>query len=148
MFSSKSIESQSGNVLVEMTALIIIAISFVGAALDLGAAYFVAHTVQTATREGARIAATVPLTTENTREIIYSIQHVIDQTPFVHGRANITSTTPFRATADADIEDCDRVITVTTQASVSPFFLPVIGVTSIPIERSSTMRFERQGLCF
>lgn len=131
--------NSKGQSIVEFTLLLPLLIILVGGLTDLGVAFLVSIGVQNSVREGARIAVT---TEDLIGDDIGVLGAVMDRIPAIGQFSSIvvTNTAPSDAT-------CQAEVTVTASGNYNFIFLGIIGFTSIPISRSTTMRYEDRPLC-
>lgn len=128
-----------GQSLIEFSLLLPFLIILIGGLTDFGVAFFVSIGLQNAVREGAREAATTQTLTSNDAGVHSA---VVEQIPAISYFTNIavTNTPPSDTT-------CTAEVTVTASGTYNFTFLTYIGFSSIPISRSTTMRYEGGPLC-
>ena len=131
-----------GQTLVEVSLILPLLVILVGAAVDWGLAFFVSHVVQNAAREAVRAGVTQTPTSNIAVQALAQAQAVIPDTPLFSSfrdTANITVTGPSGACPNKEV-------TVTISGPFNFMFLRLFNFASVPITRSSTMRWERQPL--
>ncbi len=137
---TKTSKSNSrGQGIVEFTLVLPLLLVLVGGATDWGLGFFVSHVVQNASREGARIAVTLPNLTANDARVLAAVNSKIPGISLFSG-FTVTSTTPAGPL-------CGQEVTVQVAGSYSFSFLRLLGFTTIPISRATTMRYELQQPC-
>jgi Flp pilus assembly protein TadG len=141
----KRYRRSKGQSIVELTLLTPLILAALYIPADFGIAFFTAHLVQNATREAARIGASM---------------NPFDQTKVENEATNRLPTGRFVVTspvsADLDGDDtsaCMRRVLVTVSGTYSPFLyqlinlvVPGASVSTISITRSTAMRFDSQPL--
>ena len=128
-----------GQSVVEMTLMLPFLLILVGGATDWGLAFLASNVVQNAAREGARLAATLQNLEADDPRVLDAIDANI---PDVGLFSSIT-----RTNAAPTGAACEQAVTVQVSVNYSFTFLRLIGLKDpIPIEHSTTMRYERQSL--
>ena len=128
-----------GQALIEFTLILPFLLILVGGAVDWGMAFFTSHIAQNAAREGARIAVTLPNLTSDDSRVTSAVQPKIPD-------VNLFSDFTVSNTAPAGTT-CGEEVTVTIDGSYNFTFLRLIGLNSLPLSRSTTMRYEHQEIC-
>ena len=138
-YSKPLTRSSKGQALIEFTLILPFLLLLVGGAVDWGMAFFTSHIAQNAAREGARIAVTLPNLTSDDARVTSAVQPKI---PDINLFSNFTvsNTAPAGTT-------CGEEVTVTVDGSYNFTFLRLMGVNSLPLSRSTTMRYEHQAIC-
>jgi Flp pilus assembly protein TadG len=134
-----------GQSIVELTLLTPLILAALYIPADFGIAFYTAHLVQNATREAARIGASMNPFVQTTVE-----NEATNRLPT--GRFVVTS--PVTADLDGDsASTCMRRVRVTVTGEYSPFLyqlinlvVPGASVSPISITRSTAMRFDSQPL--
>jgi Flp pilus assembly protein TadG len=142
----KLYRSSKGQSIVELTLLTPLILAALYIPADFGIAFFTAHLVQNATREAARIGASMNPFNQTTVE-----NEAANRLPT--GRFVLSS--PVSADLDgSSTSTCMRRVRVTVTGTYSPFLYQLINLvvpganvsTTISITRSTAMRFDSQPL--
>jgi hypothetical protein len=144
--TQKLYRRSKGQSIVELTLLTPLILAALYIPADFGIAFYTAHLVQNATREAARIGASMNPFDKTTVET-----EATNRLPT--GRFVVTS--PVSADLDGDdTSTCMRRVRVTVTGEYSPFLYQLINLvvpgasvsTTISITRSTAMRFDSQPL--
>ncbi len=123
--------NRKGVAIIEFAFVLPILLVFLGGAIDFGVAFFVSHTVQNAAREGARLGVSMEDLTPDDARVR---QRVLDRLP------SGSLFDPFRANISQTFANCE--VSVTVEGPSPYFFLQIINLDSLTIERNVTMRYE------
>src|SRR5262245_52637352 len=140
----KLYRSSKGQSIVELTLLTPLLLAALYIPADFGIAFYTAHLVQNATREAARIGASMNPFNQTTVE-----NEATNRLPTT-GRFVVSSVS---ANLDSGSPTCMRRVQVTVSGTYSPFLyqlinlvVPGASVSTISINRSTAMRFDSQPL--
>src|SRR5262245_38626164 len=125
-----------GQTIVEVTLIIPLLITLVGAAVDWGLVFFVSHVVQNAVRSGARLAVTkaTPFSATTVKD---EVRRVIPDTSLFSGFRN-TATIQVTCVAGTP-----PFLKVQTTGVFSFYFMRIMGLSTITLTRDATMKYER-----
>ena len=125
-----------GQTIVEVTLIIPLLITLVGAAVDWGLVFFVSHVVQNAVRSGARLAVTkaTPVSATTVKD---EVRRVIPDTALFSGFRN-TATIQVTCVAGTP-----PFLKVQTTGVFNFYFMRLMGLSTITLTRDATMKYER-----
>ncbi len=130
---NKGKKKERGQSLVEFTLLFPIFLILLAGVTEFGFMYLTAHTIQHATREGARYAITIEDLTANDSRVIDHTESFIPSGEFYSGFTNISNT----AVTNCSVSD---QVTVTISGDYDFVALNVLGLSSLPMSFPTTMR--------
>jgi Flp pilus assembly protein TadG len=142
---------RKGQALVEMTLMLPIILIFVGGLTDVGLAFFVGTSLQNAVREGARLAAAGVASATVQAEVANRVYAPNMFTP-AFSSGNVTVSGP-----NAVASGCQDVggaaspqqsFTVTATGTYNYLFLRMVGLSTVSMSRSGTMRSEGTDICY
>jgi hypothetical protein len=127
-----------GENVVEVTLIFLLLVLLVGAAVDWGLVFLTSHVAQNATREGARWAVTRASLSE--AEVEEQVRQRIPDIPLFAS---------FRDSAriEVDCSDSPPVIKITTSGAVPYYFMRIIGLSTVNVQRWASMKYERTDSC-
>ena len=133
-----------GSIITEFAILLPLITVILGGTIDWSMACLASHVAQDVARSGARTAVTVspslysirqPLIESSLRAKLSDIKYItlVNSGVVVNPPTDITSEPTNQ-----------EMVNVEVSAEYKPFFLRIFGITSIPIEANSVMRYEWQ----
>jgi Flp pilus assembly protein TadG len=144
---------RKGQALVEMTLMLPIILIFVGGLTDVGLAFFVGTSLQNAVREGARLKANDPTMANATvqAEVANRVYAPNMFTP-AFSSGNVTVSGPNAVASGCQdaggAASPQQSFTVTATGTYSYLFLRMVGLSTVSMSRSSTMRSEGTDICY
>jgi len=126
---------EKGQSLLEFALIFTVLMLMVAGITEIGFLYVTAHTIQNASREGARMAIMLEALEDNDPRIINRIRDLIPATDFYSGfRDGITNN---------QITDCDLSdeVTVTITGDYHFVALSLIGLSGIDLSFPTTVRY-------
>jgi Flp pilus assembly protein TadG len=149
----KKIGKSKGQALTEFALILPLLIVIVGGAVDFGLLFLVSNVVQNASREGVRVAVTLPgpIVTPTDPRIDSAVKAKYPEVGLFSG-LTVTNTEPTGAVCQQDMSVTVSGVTynyIFLGLVTAP--LPLLGFpefqTSVPIARTTAMRYESQVLC-
>jgi Flp pilus assembly protein TadG len=128
-----------GQAIVEFSLILPFMLLLIGGAVDFGIAFFTSHVAQNAAREGARTAVTLTFLGENDERVSTTVKQKIPDV-YLFSDFTVSNTPPAGTT-------CGEEVTVTIRGNYNFTVLRIMGLTSMPLSRSTTMRYEHQAVC-
>jgi len=128
---------ERGQSLLEFAIIFMILILMLAGITEIGFLYVTMHTVQNASREGARIAVTLDDLAANDARVLGRVEALIPATDFYAG---FHGGTTVNAIADCAVND---EVTVVVTGDYDFVVMDLVGLTTLDLSFPTTMRYER-----
>ena len=150
--TDRNSSSECGSAICEFAIISALLLLFVGGAIEFGIAITSSQHLHNAVREAARIGSTVPDLENNDEGIENAVRARLNRFRFRNYVSEVAVSSGLVPAAVPLINvsataACNNQISVTADGNVSFFILQLIGLETLNIRQSTTMRYQRQPLC-